>query len=422
MIRPVEAGGREANAQLVRVLVVHPRDPAAPTLGGIQTFMGDFIKYAPQDFEISFVGTSRDLDARPLGRWLTIEIRGRKVRFLAAGPSAGVSRSPGDFIRSLLGLARLWNAVRVRDRILQVHRPYRRLFLDRHRGSTVQFIHLDIRDWPGPQGWPRLRSLYREFSDETLERMDRVFIVNETGADILRADHPQMATRVEFLPVWYDADVFKPVTDESRAALRRGLAERLGMSADAADRERFVLLAARLTEIKKPLLAIETLAEEIRRGRSEVHLIVAGSGELLDDAQRRAEVLRVGDRVHFVGDVARAELAELMQASDALILTARAEGGGPRVVLEALACGLPVVSTKVVEVKRTVTSGVNGWLVDEPSPAALADGLEWAFSQDHAFLARAAVASVAAFTAEQVLHGLYATYRELASPARAVSQ
>jgi len=39
----------------VRVLVVHPRDPASPTLGGIQTFLRDFIKYAPADFEITFV-------------------------------------------------------------------------------------------------------------------------------------------------------------------------------------------------------------------------------------------------------------------------------------------------------------------------------------------------------------------------------
>ena len=44
----------------VRVLIVHPRDPAAPTLGGIQTFLRDFIKYAPAEFDITFVGTTRD--------------------------------------------------------------------------------------------------------------------------------------------------------------------------------------------------------------------------------------------------------------------------------------------------------------------------------------------------------------------------
>ena len=57
--------------------------------------------------------------------------------------------------------------------------------LDRHPGPTVQFIHLDLRDWPGPQGWPKLKRLYREFADGTIEQMERVFIVNETGATML---------------------------------------------------------------------------------------------------------------------------------------------------------------------------------------------------------------------------------------------
>jgi len=104
-----------------------------------------------------------------------------------------------------------------------------------------------------------------------------------------------------------------------------------------------------------------------------------------------------------------------MQASDALLLTARSEGGGPRVVLEALACGLPVVSTTVVEVKRTVTSGVNGWLVDELSADALADGLVWAMSQPRAAIASAAVEAVRPFTAERMLAGVFETYRALAA-------
>src|SRR4051812_35889865 len=97
----------------VRVLIVHPRDPAAPTIGGIQTFLNDFIKYAPADFEISFAGTTRDRAARPIGRWLDLELHGRRIRFLAVGPSGGVSRSPAAFLRSVQGLARLWRAMHV---------------------------------------------------------------------------------------------------------------------------------------------------------------------------------------------------------------------------------------------------------------------------------------------------------------------
>jgi glycosyltransferase involved in cell wall biosynthesis len=395
----------------VEVLIVHPRDPAAPTLGGIQTFLNDFIKYAPDDFAISFVGTTRDEEARPIGRWLALDVNGTQIRFLAIAPSGGLARSPATYLRSLRALARTWQTLRTPNRILQVHRPYRRFVLDRHRGPMVQFIHLDLRDWPGPEGWPKLSSLYREFSDSTLERMERVFIVNETGALQLREDHPHIAERVEFLPVWYDADVFHPVPTAERDHLRRALAGRLGLDPESAARQHFVLLAARLTEIKKPVLAVETIAS--LGVRDDVQLLIAGSGELLDATHTRAEGLGVAERVHFLGDRPRHEIAQLMQASDALLLTARSEGGGPRVVIEALACGLPVVSTTVVEVKRTVASGVNGWLVDEASPTKLAQGLNWVFDQPRDALVQASVSAVTPFTAERMLGGLYETYRML---------
>ena len=400
----------------MRLLIVHPRDPAAPTIGGIQTFLRDFIKYAPPDFEITFVGTTRDPEARPVGRWRTLELHGQVVRFLAVDTGSGISRSPATPVWSLVGLARLWRALRVSDRILQVHRPYRRLMLERHRGPTVQFIHLDLRDWPGPHFWPKLSALYREFSDATLERMDRVLIVNETGAEFLRGEHPGIAERVEFLPVWYDADLFIPVPAGERSGLRRDLGRRLGLDEAACATQRFVLMAVRLTEFKNPLLAIETIAAAAGRGRSDVQLVIAGSGELLDATRERAVALGIADQVHFLGDLPRDDLARVMQASDALLLTARSEGGGPRVVLEALACGLPVVSTTVVEVKRTVTSGVNGWLAAESTPDALAEGLDWVLDQQPGTLVNACVLAAGPYTAEHMLGGLYETYRSLVSP------
>jgi len=409
-------------AERVRVLIVHPRDPAAPTLGGIQTFLGDFIKYSPPDFQIALAGLTRDQRERPVGRWMTLDVNGRSIRFLAVAPAEGVQRTPRGLWRSANGLGRLWQALRVRERVVQLHRPYRDFVVRRHQGPTVQFIHLDLRDWPGPSGWPKLRALYREFSDRTLERMAKVYIVNEPGAEILRDEHPTIADRVEFLPVWYDEDTFHPVDQTRRDRLRARLITRLELSPQSAAGARFVLTAVRLTEIKKPLLAVEALAALLRDHEPAAHLIVAGAGELLDDARARAAELGVADRVHFLGDRPRAEIADLMQACDALLLTARSEGGGPRVVLEALACGLPVVSTTVVEVRRTVTSRVNGWLVDEPSPAALAEGLAWALGQPRSSLAAAAIAAAAPFTARRMLAGVFDTYRRLAREAHEASQ
>src|SRR3954454_22102604 len=91
----------------IRVLVVHPRDPAAPTIGGIQTFLGDFIKYAPDDFEIYFAGVTRDAKERPVGKWLPLEVSGRRIRFLPIGTSDG-SGSVLAIVRSATALPKLW--------------------------------------------------------------------------------------------------------------------------------------------------------------------------------------------------------------------------------------------------------------------------------------------------------------------------
>ena len=197
-----------------------------------------------------------------------------------------------------------------------------------------------------------------------------------------------MADRVEFLPVWFDADVFHPVDAAGRESLRAELAKRLGIRPAASKTVRYVLSAGRLTEIKQPLLAVETLAALSNRQRASCRRGIGRAGRATLVA--RAGELGVAERVHVLGDRPRDEIAQLMQASDALLLTARSEGGGPRVVLEALACGLPVVSTKVVEVRRSVASGFNGWLVDDATPRALAEGLTWVLGQPYDDLARAA--------------------------------
>jgi glycosyltransferase involved in cell wall biosynthesis len=405
-------------ASQVRVLIVHPRDPAAPTIGGIQTFLRDFVKYSPPDFEISIAGLTRDPTTRPVGRWTQLEIGGRDVSFLPVSPSGGVPRNPVALARTAAALIRLRRAIGVRDRILQVHRPYRAFVLAGHHGPLVQFVHLDIRDWPGPSGWPKLRSLYRQFSDDTLERMDRVFVVNEPGAMLLRTEHPRIADRIEFLPVWYDEEIFRPVDHEARQHLRGELAVSLGLDSAAATHDQFILLAVRLTEIKKPLLAIESLAELRRTTEFSARLVVAGEGELRYAAESRAAELGVQSYVHFLGDRPREDVAQLMQASDALLLTARSEGGGPRVVLEALACGLPVVSTTVVEVRRTVTAGSNGWLVDEARPELLAEGLAWVLAQPRNPMAEAAIDAARPYTARALLERVYQTYRGLAADSR----
>jgi glycosyltransferase involved in cell wall biosynthesis len=130
--------------------------------------------------------------------------------------------------------------------------------------------------------------------------------------------------------------------------------------------------------------------------------------------EQRAEHSGLADRVYFFGDLARQSVADFMAAADALLVSSIAEGGGPRVVLEALGSGLPVVSTIVGEVRRSVVTGVNGWLAEERTAAALAEGLRWVLRQPRDEISAAAANAARPFVASAVLQQLYDAYRELA--------
>lgn len=396
----------------VRVLVVHPRDLAEPTGGGIQTFLRDFVANSPEDFEISVAGVTTDSKARPVGRWMNVKIGSRVARFLPVARSGSLARQPFSLANTLRAL-RMVRREMLRPRtVLQVHRPYRPFLLDRHRGPRVQIIHLDLDAWPGPAGWRRLTWLYREFTDR-LERFDRVFVANEAGAQKLAADNPQIAGRVEFLSGWYDDQSFTQLTDAERAGSREHLVERLRLPPEAVT-ESWVLFVGRLDLIKDPTLAVDSFATLVNSGRA-ARLIVCGDGDQRAALTARAGERGVASRTHLIGDQPRAVVAELMAAADVLLVTSHAEGGGPRVVLEALGSGLPVVSTLVGEVRRSVTSRSNGWLSEQRTPKSLADGLRWVLDQPREEIARAARQSAEPFVASVVLRRLYESYRELAA-------
>jgi len=298
--------------------------------------------------------------------------------------------------------------------ILQLHRPYRHFLFNSHSGPRVQIIHLDLDAWPGPSGWQRLNWMYRDF-DEDLDRFDRVFVANEAGALRLRREHPEVAERVVFLSGWYDSELFTPPAAGERPSVRAELSGRLGLPGEA-EADRWVLFVGRLHPIKDPDLAVNAFAG-LAGERRDVRMIVCGDGEHAERMLAVARASGAADRIHFIGEQPRSSVAELMRAADVLLVSSIAEGGGPRVVLEALGSGLPVVSTVVGEVRRSVTTHVNGWLSEDRTPESLADGLRWALSQPRDEMSDASATAAQPFVASTVLQPLYDTYRELAPSA-----
>jgi glycosyltransferase involved in cell wall biosynthesis len=101
---------------------------------------------------------------------------------------------------------------------------------------------------------------------------------------------------------------------------------------------------------------------------------MVGEGPDAAALKRLAERMGSGGRVHFLGVMPQERLAAVYGAADVLVL-ASAREGYPNVLLEALACGTPVVATAVGGAPEVVRNTVAGRLVEEQSPEALAGAI-----------------------------------------------
>ncbi|WMS40999.1 glycosyltransferase [Acuticoccus sp. MNP-M23] len=105
-----------------------------------------------------------------------------------------------------------------------------------------------------------------------------------------------------------------------------------------------------------------------------------GGGALVPDLQALADRLGLGARVAFLGSMARDRVIETYAAADLFVLASRIAKNGdrdglPNVIMEAMAMGLPVISTAVSAVPEIVTPET-GILVPERAPEALAKAVE----------------------------------------------
>lgn len=162
--------------------------------------------------------------------------------------------------------------------------------------------------------------------------------------------------KVQVLRNGVDLDVFRPLDRDAER-------QRLGLSGPT------LLSVGGLIERKGHHLIIEALRE-----LDGFTLLIAGSGPERAALERLAATIGVGDRVRFLGLVPHDRLAQLYNAAHALVLGSSREGWA-NVLLEAMACGTPVVATDVWGTAEVVAAPAAGVLVKERSPAALAEGV-----------------------------------------------
>lgn len=126
------------------------------------------------------------------------------------------------------------------------------------------------------------------------------------------------------------------------------------------------------------------------------------------------EAMRHDSRIRVVGEIPKMDLYRLYNTGSVFVLPSLADSWG-LVVLEAMACGLPVIVTQNTGSGQAVEEGVNGFIVPIRNPQALHEKLIYLYEhpQIRLEMGRAASSSVRNFTWERYAKGLLEIYREL---------
>jgi glycosyltransferase involved in cell wall biosynthesis len=142
--------------------------------------------------------------------------------------------------------------------------------------------------------------------------------------------------------------------------------DELGVSPDAV-----VLLSLGSLSWEKDPLVLVDVASRILRDVPDAVLLIAGDGPLRDDVESLAARSDVRTRVRLLGS--RADVGDLLGASDLMLFTSRDDGmeGMPASLIEAGLAGLPVVAYDVAGVREVVEDGVGGRVVQHGEKAAL---------------------------------------------------
>lgn len=362
--------------------------------GGAERLLVDGLRHADRErfeYAYGYFLPAKDQLARELA-----ELGARVERFDARGSAGVLLRVPE--VRRFLGR---WGAD-----VLHCHLPISgvagRLAAGAIGVPVVYTEHNLIERYHPATRWANLA---------TWGRQDRVVAVSEEVAGSIRR-HAGEAVPVEVVVNGVDCERFRPDPD-----LRRRVRERLELPPDAP-----VIGQVAVFRSQKRLDLWLEAAARVREARPDARFVLVGDGSERRAVERRAERLGLGPlsegALRLPG--LQEEVPPFYAALDLYLVSSDYEGL-PVALLEAMASGLPVVSTAVGGVPEVVRDGVDGLLVPPGDPGALAAAALRLLDDrgERERLAAAARGRVAAsFSTERMIRRLEAIYGVVAGGRR----
>lgn len=385
--------------------IFYQMDPISVSIGGIQTTIINFLKYAPQDFKVRLVGIGSS-DVCRIGKWNSIQVMGKEFQFL---PLFYVEDdNVRHFVPTTLKYALALFLKNYDSDFLHFHRIEPSITTFRWTGIKTLFIHADVKKQIEGDGssntmlWRYIPSAYFLLERFLMKQFSNVLSCNSESLKYYQSCYSTDAGKFKLIRNTVDNEIFFPLSDQEKEEEKFKLAQTMKLSKHT----RFILFAGRLHPQKDPLLLVRAFS---KLKEPNTHLLMIGEGELKSEIEAEIHALNLSDKVTLLGGMKTTEVADFMKIAEFLILTSVYEGL-PMVVLEALACGIPLVTTKAGETPILI-SQETGVIIQERTPQAIADTLGAALKKPEQFSCQACFQASQPYWAKTVISEVYGEMR-----------
>ncbi len=289
-----------------------------------------------------------------------------------------------------------------KSRLDVLHTPHYTISLAASCASVVTFHDMTFFLYPNVhQAYKRL--FFRTLMPIAARRATALIAISESTCQDMTRVLAVPPAKISVIPYGIAPD-FRPVPASMSADARR----RFGLPNPC------IVYVGNLEPRKNLVALLQAFARLVERGLPHSLVLVGSRGWHDDDIFSTSRSLRLADRVLFLGYVPQAELPAIYGAADAFIYPSLYEGFGLP-LLEAMACGVPVVTSNVSSMPEVVADA--GILVDPHSVDALADGLQRVVTDRslHDELSRKGLERAKLFTWDRTARETLAVYERAAA-------
>ena len=209
------------------------------------------------------------------------------------------------------------------------------------------------------------KSIYGCLISFSLKNCDKTITVSEDLAENVRS-YGLNEDKLVILKNAVDTKLFKPSSNGTNLQLR----SKYGIK----EKDILILFVGYL-DVFKGIFEILEAFHNIKKANKNVKLLIVGTGPQERDMKRKVLELNLKRFVFFTGGLNHHDLPGYYQEADIFVLPSYTEGL-PLSILEAMSCGLPIITTNVGGIPEIIESGFNGFMVSPQDSNELKEKLE----------------------------------------------